>query len=153
MMFVCPCEKELKEKMMDQKEYLSIKEFAEAAGVSKQAVYQRLTGTLKPYVSIKDGVKYLNIRALELYKGDDAVKKLKKNNQEESNSVQVDSMIELLKRELDQKNKQIDELHKLLEQSQVNLSQAQYRLQLIEDQRNEEPEEKKEPWWRRWLGL
>lgn len=139
--------------MMDQNEYLSIKEFADAAGVSKQAVYQRLTGTLKPYVSIKDGVKYLNIRALELYNGDDAVKKLKKNNQEESNSVQVDSMVELLKRELDQKNKQIDELHKLLEQSQVNLSQAQYRLQLIEDQRNEEPEEKKEPWWRRWLGL
>lgn len=139
--------------MMDQKEYLTIKEFADAAGVSKQAVYQRLTGTLKPYVSVKDGVKYLNIRALELYKGDDAVKKLKKNNQEESNSVQVDSMVELLKRELDQKNKQIDELHKLLEQSQVNLSQAQYRLQLIEDQRNEEPEEKKESWWRRWLGL
>lgn len=139
--------------MMDQNEYLSIKEFADAAGVSKQAVYQRLTGTLKPYVSIKDGVKYLNIRALELYNGDDAVKKLKKNNQEESNSVQVDSIVELLKRELDQKNKQIDELHKLLEQSQVNLSQAQYRLQLIEDQRNEEPEEKKESWWRRWLGL
>lgn len=138
---------------MDQKEYLTIKEFADAAGVSKQAVYQRLTGTLKPYVSIKDGVKYLNIRALELYKGDDAVKKLKKNNQEESNSVQVDSMVELLKKELDQKNKQIDELHKLLEQSQVNLSQMQYRLQLIEDQRNEEPEEKKESWWRRWLGL
>lgn len=138
---------------MDQNEYLSIKEFAEAAGVSKQAVYQRLTGTLKPYVSIKDGVKYLNIRALELYKGDDAVKKLKKNNQEESNNVQVDSMVELLKRELDQKNKQIDELHKLLEQSQVNLSQMQYRLQLIEDQRNEQPEEKKEPWWHRWLGL
>ena len=139
--------------MMDQKEYLNIKEFADIAGVSKQAVYQRLTGTLKPYVSVKDGVKYLNIRAVELYKGDDAVKKLKKNNQEESNSVQVDSMVELLKRELDQKNKQIDELHKLLEQSQVNLSQAQYRLQLIEDQRNEEPEEKKESWWRRWLGL
>ena len=139
--------------MMDQKEYLTIKEFADIAGVSKQAVYQRLTGTLKPYVNIKDGVKYLNIRALELYKGDDAVKKLKKNNQEESNSVQVDSMVELLKRELDQKNKQIDELHKLLEQSQVNLSQMQYRLQLIEDQRNEQSEEKKEPWWRRWLGL
>lgn len=139
--------------MMDHKEYLTIKEFAEMAGVSKQAVYQRLTGTLKPYVSIKEGVKYLNIRALELYKENDTVKKLKKYNQEESNNVQVDSMVELLKRELDQKNKQIDELHKLLEQSQVNLSQAQYRLQLIEDQRNEQPEEKKEPWWRRWLGL
>ena len=138
---------------MDQKEYLTKKEFADIAGVSKQAVYQRLTGALKPYVSIRDGIKYVNIKALKLYKGDDAVKKLKKNNQEESNSVQVDSMVELLKRELDQKNKQIDELHKLLEQSQVNLSQAQYRLQLIEDQRNEEPEEKKESWWRRWLGL
>ena len=137
--------------MMDQKEYLTIKEFAEAAGVSKQAVYQRLTGALKPYVSIRDGIKYVNIKALKLYKGDDAVKKLKKNNQEESNIVQVDSMVELLKRELDEKNKQIDELHKLLEQSQVDLSQAQYRLQLIEDQRNEEPEEKKESWWKRWF--
>ena len=136
---------------MDQKEYLTIKEFAEAAGVSKQAVYQRLTGALKPYVSIRDGIKYVNIKALKLYKGDDAVKKLKKNNQEESNIVQVDSMVELLKRELDEKNTQIDELHKLLEQSQVNLSQAQYRLQLIEDQRNEEPEEKKESWWKRWF--
>ena len=137
--------------MMDRKEYLTIKEFAEAAGVSKQAVYQRLTGALKPYVSIRDGIKYVNIKALELYKGDDAVKKLKKNNQEESNIIQVDSMVELLKREVGQKNKQIDELHKLLEQSQVNLSQAQYRLQLIEDQRNEEPEEKKESWWKRWF--
>ena len=137
--------------MMDQKEYLTIKEFAEAAGVSKQAVYQRLTGALKPYVSIRDGIKYVNIKALKLYKGDDAVKKLKKNNQEESNIVQVDSMVELLKRELDEKNKQIDELHKLLEQSQVNLSQAQYRLQLIEDQRNEEPEEKKESWGKWWF--
>ena len=136
---------------MDQKEYLTIKEFAEAAGVSKQAVYQRLTGALKPYVSIRDGIKYVNIKALKLYKGDDAVKKLKKNNQEESNSVQVDLMVELLKRELDQKNKQIDELHKLLEQSQVNLSQAHYRLQIIEDQRHEEPEEKKESWWKRWF--
>jgi transcriptional regulator with XRE-family HTH domain len=146
--------------MMDCKEYLTIKEFADAAGVSKQAVYQRLTGTLKPYVSVKDGVKYLNIRALELYKGDDAVKKLKKNNQEESNSVQVDSMVELLKRELDQKNKQIDELHKLLEQSQVNLSQAQYRLQLIEEKQMQEQSEAdqteqepvKKTWWQKLFG-
>lgn len=145
---------------MDCKEYLTIKEFADAAGVSKQAVYQRLTGTLKPYVSVKDGVKYLNIRALELYKGDDAVKKLKKNNQEESNSVQVDSMVELLKRELDQKNKQIDELHKLLEQSQVNLSQAQYRLQLIEEKQMQEQSEAdqteqepvKKTWWQKLFG-
>lgn len=146
--------------MMDCKEYLTIKEFADAAGVSKQAVYQRLMGTLKPYVSVKDGVKYLNIRALELYKGDDAVKKLKKNNQEESNSVQVDSMVELLKRELDQKNKQIDELHKLLEQSQVNLSQAQYRLQLIEEKQMQEQSEAdqteqepvKKTWWQKLFG-
>lgn len=145
---------------MDCKEYLTIKEFADAAGVSKQAVYQRLTGTLKPYVSVKDGVKYLNIRALELYKGDDAVKKLKKNNQEESNSVQVDSMVELLKRELDQKNKQIEKLQSLLEQSQVNLSQAQYRLQMIEEKQMQEQSEAdqteqepvKKTWWQKLFG-
>lgn len=156
---------------MDQNEYLTIKEFAEIAGVSKQAVYQRLTGTLKPYVSIRNGVKYVNIKALELYKEDDIVKNLKKNNQVQSDNSQVDSMIELLKNELEAKNRQIDELHKLLEQSNANLAQVQYRLQLIEESRNQESEDKepeevavadrneepepeqKKSWWRRLFDL
>lgn len=151
---------------MEQNEYLTIKDFAEIAGVSKQAVYQRLTGTLKPYVSIRNGVKYVNIKALELYKEDDTVKNLKKNNQVQSDNSQVDSMIELLKNELEAKNRQIDKLHKLLEQSNANLAQVQYRLQLIEESRNQESEDKepeevavvaeKEPeqkksWWRKWF--
>lgn len=153
---------------MDQNEYLTIKEFAEIAGVSKQAVYQRLTGTLKPYVSIRNGVKYVNIKALELYREDDTVKNLKKNNQVKSNNGQVDSMIELLKNELEAKNRQIDKLHMLLEQSNANLAQAQYKLQLIEESQNQESEDKepeevavvadrdeehepepKKSWWRR----
>ena len=116
---------------MEQKEFLTIKEFAEVAGVSSQSVYKRLNSTLKPYLSIKNGKKYLNIKALELYSDtDDKDNFLNENNQLATNNNQL---IQLLKDELEAKNKQIEKLQSLLEQSQVNLSQAQYRLQMIEE--------------------
>lgn len=49
---------------MDQKEYLSIKEFAGAAGVSTQSVYKRLATSLQPYVKEVANQRMLNIRAL-----------------------------------------------------------------------------------------
>ena len=51
--------------MNPDKEYISIAEFAEQAGVSKQAVYQRLNKSLKAYVKVVDGKKSIDIRALE----------------------------------------------------------------------------------------
>ena len=50
---------------MDQKEYLSIKEFAGAAGVSTQSVYKRLATSLQPYVKEVANQRMLNIRALQ----------------------------------------------------------------------------------------
>lgn len=52
-------------KECQDKEYISIAEFAEQAGVSKQAVYQRLNKSLKAYVKAVDGKKSIDIRALE----------------------------------------------------------------------------------------
>lgn len=53
---------------MDQ-EYLSIKQFAEAAGVSPQAIYQRLDKDFKPYFKVIKGRKSLNREALSLFHG------------------------------------------------------------------------------------
>jgi len=53
---------------MDQ-EYLSIKQFAEAAGVSPQAIYQRLDKDFKPYFKVIQGRKSLNREALSLFHG------------------------------------------------------------------------------------
>lgn len=143
---------------MEQKEFLTIKEFAEVAGVSSQSVYKRLTSTLKPYLSIKNGKKYLNIKALELYSDtDDKDNFLNENNQLATNNNQL---IQLLKDELEAKNKQIEKLQSLLEQSQVNLSQAQYRLQMIEEKQMQEQSEAdqteqepvKKTWWQKLFG-
>lgn len=49
--------------------YLSIADFAETAGISKQAVYQRLnTESLKPFIAIVDGKKAISSDALKFFK-------------------------------------------------------------------------------------
>lgn len=52
-----------KSRAMD-KEYLTIKEYAEIKGVSVQSVYKRLNGSLKPFLSTVEGRKVLNRKAL-----------------------------------------------------------------------------------------
>lgn len=144
---------------MEQKEFLTIKEFAEVAGVSSQSVYKRLNSTLKPYLSIKNGKKYLNIKALDFYNNtDDKDSFLNENNQPATNNNQL---VQLLKDELEAKNKQIEKLQSLLEQSQVNLSQAQYRLQMIEEKQMQEQSEAdqteqepvKKTWWQKLFNM
>lgn len=49
-------------------EYLPVKEFAEKAGVSIQAVYKRIKADLEEYTKEEDGVKLVSLEALELYK-------------------------------------------------------------------------------------
>ena len=48
-------------------EYLSVKDFADRAKVTPSAVYQRLAGDLKPYLTVLDGRKMLESKALKLY--------------------------------------------------------------------------------------
>lgn len=48
-------------------QYISIKEFAERAGVSTQAIYQRLTKDLQSYCKEVKGKKCLDTAALELF--------------------------------------------------------------------------------------
>lgn len=53
---------------MEQKqssEYISIPEYARRRNVSAAAVYKRLDGTLKPFLKVIDGKKFLSVDALE----------------------------------------------------------------------------------------
>ena len=47
------------------KEYYTIKEYAELKGVSVQSVYKKLNGTFKPYVEVVEGRKVLKREVLE----------------------------------------------------------------------------------------
>lgn len=48
-------------------EYLSIKDFAAAAGVSTQRIYQRLAKDLQSYCKEENGKKYLSVEGLKLF--------------------------------------------------------------------------------------
>lgn len=132
-------------------EYMSVAEFADRAGCSKQAVYQQLNKKLKPYVKVIDGKKTINSKALREVYG--------KEIQPESQSVvkEVDQelnkeLIDLLKTQIEEKDRQIEDLHRLLEREQVQVAIAQNKLQELEDkQRQETAEKQEEPEKKSWI--
>ena len=50
---------------MEKNDLLTIKEFAELAGVTRQTVYKQLNNRLNPYCQMVDNKKMLELRALE----------------------------------------------------------------------------------------
>lgn len=132
-------------------EYMSVAEFADRVGCSKQAVYQQLNKKLKPYVKVIDGKKTINSKALREVYG--------KEIQPESQSVvkEVDQelnkeLIDLLKTQIEEKDRQIEDLHRLLEREQVQVAIAQNKLQELEDkQRQETAEKQEEPEKKSWI--
>lgn len=96
-------------------EYVSIKEFAEKAGVSTQAIYARLAKDLQPYLKIENGKKSVSIEALALF-----------NTEEQQPNLPNDLQLALkcLQAQLEVKDKQIEELTKALLNEQHSAQQA-----------------------------
>lgn len=143
-----------------ESEYLSVKEFAAAAGVSVQSVYQRLNKSLKPYLKVENGVKSIDSKALkDLYgkdleqgfKGDfkDVEQGFKDSEQKESDT--SEQVIELLRDELQKKDDQIAKLMTLLDQEQ-KLRAVDQQKYIEEKQRSEDLEERlnEKKWWQFW---
>lgn len=141
-------------------EYMSVAEFADRAGCSKQAVYQQLNKKLKPYVKVIDGKKTINSKALREVYG--------KEIQPESQSVvkEVDQelnkeLIAELRDQLAKKDQEIEKLLRMLEreQAQVAIAQSQIQqLQELQDKQHQDTAEKKEEpekksWIRRLFGV
>lgn len=113
---------------IEEIEYLTVAEFAERAGVTKQAVYKRLNNQLQKYVIEQNGRKLIKSSALnDLYsdvsqaKSQPVVQRL--NNQ----------LIELFKAEKEEKQKIIDMLLQEKSALQMKLTQKEHQLQLLEE--------------------
>lgn len=64
-----------------EKEYISIREFAARANISRQRAYQLIDKKLKPYCKTIDSKKYIDISALEeIQKGSSLDKSIDKND-------------------------------------------------------------------------
>lgn len=165
--------------MNQDQEYISIADFAERAGVSKQAVYQRLNKSLKTYVKDVDGKKSINIRALEDLYGIDACSRLEQDIQGEFKGVEqgidqvkedqlINKLVETLQEELKSKDEQIrekdlqiKELHNLLDQQQQLTALDRKKIVELEDrlanasdqsadQEEETTEQIQKKWWQFW---
>ena len=110
-------------------EYLNISQFAEAAGVTVQAVYRRLSTDLNPYFKEENGIKLLNIEALKLFKDKQPSKEQKRIQELESLIAQLNEekyALIMEKGELAVKILELSEKHaKQVENFQLLLAQNQ----------------------------
>lgn len=118
-----------------KREYVTVAEFADRAGISRQAVYKKLNNQLSKYVKMVDSKKMLNIQALEDIYGIDVDKKVELVEQPIQPIVNLlKENMELLKEQLVEKDKQIDYLNQRLAENQKLLDQEQ-QLHLRSQQR------------------
>ncbi len=123
---------------MEQKAYLTVAEYAQVKGISKQRVYQLLNKGLKPFVQEVEGRKVIDIRALSA----DELKGVVQGVQEDLNkfeqgveqedkppiSTETDILRQIVEdykeqlrakdRQIEAKDRQIDDLTRLLGQAQ-----------------------------------
>lgn len=112
---------------------LTVQQFADAAGISKQAVYKKLNNQLKPFVQLVDGKKMLQNKALSEIYGVEVDQPSQPNSQPTVNQSQpLEALIAMLQKELDGKNeqiaaqaRQIEQLTSALENTTSSLQAAQ----------------------------
>ena len=145
--------------MSDNEGYISVNEFSQLVGLSRQTVYKRMRQDLSPFVKVIDKRKMLSEQALRLFEADKVVNQtVNQGLQEEVNQqvkwfTELSRQVDILTRQLETKDKQIEELNKRLAEAQgmaqanaVLASQAQ-QLQAIETQ--ERQQERRRRWFRR----
>lgn len=117
---------------MENKELLSVAEYAKAKGVSVQSVYKQLNNRLKPYLKEVDGKKYLLSTVLtEIQPNNSTAVEQPFNNRstEVLNQSLVETMqktIEILQNQLSIKDEQIKQLNERLEQALQTVSQSHF---------------------------
>lgn len=151
-----------------EENYLSIKEFAGRAGVSPQAVYQRLDKDLQEYFKVIEGKKALNIKALDLFVVQQAQQSIDQGVDQLVDgdlAITLKETLTILTGQLAEKDKQIAELNDRLKESnelnrnnQILIGRQQDQQKQIEESiQAQEPEPEPEPekrsfWSRLWRG-
>lgn len=132
---------------MSQNEMLTVKEVAEIAGVSVQAIYNRLEKDLKPFLIINNGKKRLDKRVLKVIEKASFSTDVKDDIKPLLNLIEKQN--EQLQRELEIKNKQIEDLSTALAAAQrtAEAAQALHAGTIQKQLTDGEPE--KNRWWQR----
>ena len=116
--------------------YISVSEFAKAAGVSKQAVYSRLKSQdLNKFIKLENGKKLINIKALEFFNKSSSQSSF--NQAEQGLESTEREYIESLKKQIEELQRDKQELYRLLDQQQQLTAQANATIKLLQAQKEE----------------
>lgn len=98
---------------------VTVKEFAKMAGVSEQSVYKRLTTSLKPYLTMVDNRKMVDISALSEIYNKDIMQPLNNFNSTRFNNLETASesqiQTELLQKQIEDLRQDKERLYEELE--------------------------------------
>ena len=117
---------------------LTVKEFAEAAGVSRQAIYQQIDKSLKDFVKVVDGKKHVEKEALMLYSVNKVDSDVDKSVKEDFTKLPTvdelaaqeemlynEQLIAELTARIESLERDKERLYSLLEEKEKSLQQAQ----------------------------
>lgn len=119
---------------MEEKTFLTVKEFANEAGITTQRVYQLLAKDLQSYCKVIGNTKYINISALERFTTKPICKDLQEDLPSDLQALakalqdQIDTLQkhnDLLTQQLEVKDKQINTLTESLQSTTTALTSAQ----------------------------
>ena len=109
--------------------YISVSQYAEIKGISKQAVYKQLNGKLKEFLIVVDKQKFIDLKALN------EVEKEKLNNIEQPVEQQLNNSFQLFfEKQIEEKDKQIESLLKhidTLQEQNTTLTELLKNSQLL----------------------
>lgn len=141
--------------MIENTEYITVSQYAEIKGISKQAVYKRLNNTLQPFLIVVESRKYIHINALTAEEqarlfGVEQPFEQPLNNQNQPTAEfwqrqieEKDKTIESLLRQIDTLQEQNSRLTELLANSQFLLAAEKKEKTLLLEQETTTTKEKK----------
>lgn len=120
---------------MEKKELLTVQQFADAAGVSKQAIYKAINGQLKPFIQIVNGKKMIQRKALSEIYGIEVDQPLTNRVNPLNLTLQMlQQQLEEKDRQLAAKDKQIEKLSEELAKEREHSRGTTDKLALLADQ-------------------
>lgn len=122
---------------MKKDKYISIADFAKQAGVSKQAVYSRLKSQdLNKFIKLENGKKLINTKALELFNKSSSQSSFNQCVEQGLESTERE-YIESLKKQIEELQRDKQELYRLLDQQQQLTAQANATVKLLQAPKEE----------------
>ena len=124
---------------MKKDKYISIADFAKQAGVTKQAVYSRQKSQdLNKFIKLENGKKLINTKALELFNKSSSQSSFNQFNQVEQGLESTErEYIESLKKQIEELQRDKQELYRLLDQQQQLTAQANATIKLLQAPKEE----------------